>query len=104
MDKKKQMRLTVNNGHVAMSILVAMVSWIVWMESTKFDCHPSLLINCSSPSYACFSFETYNYICLAPEKRNDGNMDWCRWYEMTPPCVENTNQHLRMIDFTVTIA
>ena len=41
----------------------------------ELDCHPPLLINCSSRSFVCLSHLTTDYTCLSAEKINDGNID-----------------------------
>ena len=53
----------------------------------ELDCHPPSLINCSSPSFVCFSYLTTNYTCLSPEKINDGNIDCIGAVDEPEPCV-----------------
>ena len=59
------MKANVNNGHVIIFILIAIVFSIVQIKA----------MNCSLGSFACLFYETSDRICLSPEKTVDRNID-----------------------------
>ena len=65
MAQSMTMKANVNNGHVIIFILIAIVFSIVQIKA----------MNCSLGSFACLFYETSDRICLSPEKTVDRNID-----------------------------